>query len=75
MLMCVHVQETDRINLCSVFVGAHMSIKRNKPEEAETINQYQRFMVGSTVYHRDNNGSKAPNIAVKHLAIAQCDDL
>lgn len=37
MVMCVHVQETDKINLCCVFVGAHMSIKRNKPEEAETI--------------------------------------
>lgn len=75
MVMCVHVQETDRINLCCVFVGAHMSIKRNKPEEAETINQYQHFMVGNTVYHCDNKGSKGLNSAVKHLVIARCDDL
>ena len=69
------MQETDRINLCCVFAGAHTSIKRNKPEEAETINQYSQLMLGKTVYHRDNKGSKALNSAVKCLVIARCDDL
>lgn len=45
MLMRFHVHETDRINSACVFVGAHVHIKRNKLEEAKTINQYQHFMV------------------------------
>lgn len=64
MLMRFHVHETDRINLACVFVGAHVHIKRNKPEEAKTINQYQHFMVWNTVYHFDNKGSKGLNSAV-----------
>lgn len=45
--MCVD-QKTERMNLHRVCVCVCVC-KKNKPEEAKTINQYQHFMVENTI--------------------------
>lgn len=48
--------------------------KKNKADEANTINQHHHLMVENSIYHCDNKGSKILYGAVKHLVIPPCDD-